>query len=166
MLTVRWPTWRRDLLVSLLASGVTASVLAPIGWAALRQEQTEKAHLVSHLEARFLQARDQVQRRLVEQAAKAYLDFSGGGDLTETEVFQVTTDAIAPEVPNGAHLLIDKKATTYVVGDLVVFRDGGNNYLGRVVEADLAHLTVGRNGQENRRVAISSVVGRGVLNTR
>jgi hypothetical protein len=52
------------------------------------------------------------------------------------------------------------------VGDLVVFRDGGNNYLGRVVEADLAHLTVGRNGQENRRVAISSVVGRGVLNTR
>jgi hypothetical protein len=165
-MTAWWPTWRRDLLVGLLASCVTASVLAPIGWASLRQEQTEKAHLVSQLEAKFLQARDQVQRNLVEQAAKAYLDFSGGGDLAETEIFQVTTDTIAPEVPQGAHLLIDKKAATFAVGDIVVFRDGGNNYLGRVVAADPARLTVGRNGQENRSVAISSVVGRGVLNTR
>ena len=65
-------------------------------------------------------------------------------------------------------MLIDKKAAAYAVGDIVVFRVGENNYLGRVVAVDkqAGRMTVGRNGEEKRQVALSAVLGRGVLNTR
>jgi hypothetical protein len=103
------------------------------------------------------------QRNLVDQAANFAV-----GDKSEAEVFRVSTDAISPEIPLDAYLLIDKKATSFAVGDIVVYTAEGNNYLGRVVAVEKAtgRLTVGRNGESPRQVAVRDVLGRGVLNTR
>jgi hypothetical protein len=174
MIRVRWTTWRRDVLVAVLASLLTASVLVPLGWAAVRdqREQAEAARqtaevaklLAKQKAAEADQQRAQAQRKLVEDAA----DFAGIGGRGEAEVMRVTTAAVSPEIPEGAHLLIDKKALSYAVGDIVIYRVEGNNYLGRVVAVDkeAGRLTVGRNREANRQLAVGDVVGRGVLNTR
>jgi hypothetical protein len=169
-----WTTWRRDLLVAALASLLTAGALVPIGWSAVRAERARTDAIQEMAEALRQRAeqrpadldleRIKAQRALLEQAA----DFTGFGDKSEAEVLHVTTRAVSPEVPKDAHLLIDKKATTYAIGDIVIYRVEDNNYLGRVValSKDNTRLTLGRNGEPNREVAVSAVVGRGVLNTR
>jgi hypothetical protein len=162
MIHIRWTSWRRDLLVALLASLLTAVVLMSFALAAIRRERAlVKAAL---LRAEADRQRALAQKNLVEQAA----DFIGMNDRSEAEVFHVTTDAVAPEIPLGAHVLIDKKATVFGVGDTVVCRIDDKNYLGRVVAVDRAggKLTMGRNGEEKRTVPIADVIGRGVLNTR
>jgi hypothetical protein len=177
MMRIRWTTWRRDVLVGVLASALTASLLVPLGWAAVRdqREQAAAAHRTAEAaqqlaEQKAAEAEEQrayTQRKLIEDAA----DFAGVVGIAgkgEAEVMHVTTAAVSPEVPRGAHLLIDKKAPAYAAGDIVIYRAGGNNYLGRVVSVDKesGRLTLGRNGEDNRHVAAGDVVGRGVLNTR
>jgi hypothetical protein len=174
MLHIRWTTWRRDLLVGVLASLLTVAVLVPLGLAAVRGERLQAEasdRLVRPTEllreqsaAEADRQRTLAQKNLVEQAA----DFIGMNDRSEAEVFRVTTDAVAPEIPVGAHVLIVKKATAFGVGDIVVCRIDGKNYLGRVVAVDRpgGKLTMGRNGEENCTVPITDVIGRGVLNTR
>ena len=168
-----WATWRRDLLVGVSASMLTASVLVPVGWTAVRDQRYEveaarRMALESELLAKKRAAeageqRIKAERTLLDQA----IDFAGI-DRSETEVMQVTTKAVVPEVPEGAHLLIDKKATAYAVGDIVIFRAEGRNYLGRIVtlEKEAGFVTLGRNGEASRRLALKDLVGRGVLNTR
>jgi hypothetical protein len=43
MTPMQWSRWRRDLLVSLVASALTVTILVPLGWALLRQEQQQAA---------------------------------------------------------------------------------------------------------------------------
>lgn len=50
-----------------------------------------------------------VQKNLIDQAA----DFAGFDDKPDAEVLHVTTSAVAPEIPEGAHVLIDKQAATF-----------------------------------------------------
>jgi hypothetical protein len=166
--------WRRDLIVGGLASVLTVAVLAPLCWAELhkQREQGEFAerlalHAVRLAQQDAEQARDQAKRALVDQAADL-LGNLGGPEKGEAAALRVATDAVAPEVPQGAYLLIDKKAATYAIGDIIVFRVGDNNFLGRVVavDKDANLLTIGRNDEANRKVAFDSVLGRGVLNTR
>ncbi len=89
-------------------------------------------------------------------------------EKAEAEAMRVMTDAVAPEIPQGAYVLIDKKPAAYKTGDIIVFRVGDNNYLGRVVAVEPAadRLTVGRNHEADRQVERKDVIGRGVLNTR
>lgn len=174
MIHLRWMFWRRDLLVSLLASGLTASVLLPFAWSAMRDQQEQAATarklaqaaslLADQRAAEAAQQHALAQKNLIDQAT----DFAGFGDKPDAEVLQVSTDAVAPEIPKLAHVLIDKRATIYARGDIVVYRIDDKNYLGRVVDVDMEarQLTVGRNGEANRQVAIGDVVGRAVLNTR
>ena len=173
-MNIRWTTWRRDLLIGLAASLLTASVLVPIGWAAVRGQHDEaEAARKSAREAALLaeqkaaeadEQRAQARRALMAQAA----DFAGFTDRSVAEIMSVSSKAIAPEVPEGARLLIDKKASSYTAGDIVVFKVGDRNYLGRVLAVDRAtgRLTIGRNGEADREVAVGDVLGRGVLNTR
>jgi hypothetical protein len=174
MIRIRVTGWRRDLLVGVLASLLTAAALVPLGWAAVRgqRRQAEDARNLALQVARLADqqaaaADDRLRRNLVDQAANL-LDFHVAGDNPDAEIFHVTTDAVAPEVPAGAHLLIDKKAAAFGVGDIVVFRVADKNYLGRVraVDREAGLLTVGRNGEPDRRVPGGDVLGRGVLNTR
>jgi hypothetical protein len=174
MLRIRWCSWRRDLLVGLLASFLTATALLPFAWSAMRdhQEQAATARQLAQAAALLAEQRGAdadrqrvlAQKNLIDQA----VDFAGFGDSPDAEIFQVTTAAVAPEIPQGAHVLIDKKAATFGKGDIVVYRVDDKNYLGRVVEVDktTGHVTVGRNGEKNRQVVISNVAGRAVLNTR
>lgn len=174
MRSLLWKGWRRDVLVSVLASVLTGAVLLPLSRAALQQQraQAEDAYR-SALEAERLarqeakQARDQARRALVDQAADI-LGQLGGPDRSDAEAMRVTTRAVTPEIPEGAYALIDKKASTYAAGDIVVFRVGENNYLGRVltVEKEAGRLTIGRNKEADRQVALRDVLGRVVLNTR
>jgi hypothetical protein len=166
--------WRRDVLVGLLASVLTGAVLLPLSRAALvrQREQADAAQRLALQAVRLArqeagQARDQTQRLLVDQAAD-FLGDLGSLDKAEAEALRVTTRAVTPEIPEGAYLLIDKKAAVYAVGDIVVFRLGENNYLGRVVAVDreAGRLTVGRNNEADRGMAFNDVLGRGVLNTR
>lgn len=166
--------------MSLLAALLTAMVLVPIGWAAMngQRDQAEAARRLALQAARLAEvneaaARDQAQRNLVEQAADAIRLFGDGGggvagDKAESELFKVSTEAVTPEIPRGAHVLIDKQTSAYLAGDIVVYRVEDKSYLGRAIAVDQAagHMTVGRNGEANRQVEISEVIGRGVLNTR
>jgi hypothetical protein len=43
MISMQRSRWRRDLLVSFVASALTVTVLVPLGWALLRQEQQQAA---------------------------------------------------------------------------------------------------------------------------
>jgi hypothetical protein len=166
--------WWRDVLVGGLASLLTAVVFVPYAWAshckleeeaeAARQEAQTAAQRAEEKAAEAEQQRDLAHRAMLERAA----DFAGFGDKSAAEAMRVMTAAVSPEVPKDAWLLIDKKASAYVAGDIVIFRDSGNNYLGRVVAVDKAagRVTVGRNGEENRVIAVAQLAGRGVLNTR
>src|SRR5262245_2957001 len=122
----RWP---RDLLIGGLASLLTGLVLAPLAWASHRhqQEQAEAARReaqVAALHAEEKAAEAQQQRDLTKQAMLARAaDFAGFSDQSAAEAMRVMTDAVSPEVPKDAWLLIDKKARTYSVGDIVVFKD-------------------------------------------
>ena len=177
MIRLRLTPWRRDLLVGLLASLLTASVLVPLGWAAVREQRDQadvarkKAEAVAlRAEQSAVEAAQQralAKRNLIDQALDSAL-LPGFADRSEAEVRSVTTSAVAPEIPEGAHVLIDKKASSFAVGDIVIYRVEGNYYLGRVVVVDKAsgRLTVGRNGEPDRQVLVGDVVGRGVLNTR
>jgi hypothetical protein len=166
--------WRRDVLVGFLASVLTGAVLLPLGRAALQQQrqQAEAAYHVALQAARLARqdaatARDQAQRALVDRAADV-LGPLGGPEKAEAEALRVTTRAVAPEIPEGAYVLIDRKSSTYAIGDIVVFRVGENKFLGRVVavEKEAGRLTVGRNHEADRQIAVGDVLGRGVLNTR
>lgn len=166
--------WWRDVLVGGMASLLTVVVFVPYAWAsqrqleaqaeAARQEAQVAAQRAEEKAAEAEQQRDLAHRAMLERAA----DFTGFGDQTAAEAMRVMTAAVTPEVPQGAWLLIDKKASSYAAGDIVIFRDGGNNYLGRVVAVDkgAGRVTVGRNGEENRVIDVSQLAGRGVLNTR
>src|SRR5947209_4591966 len=166
------PTWRRDFLVATIASLLTAFVLVPLGWTAVRDQRQEadsarQTALAAELLAKQSAAeadeqRAKAERSLVDQA----IDFAGI-DRSEAEVMHVTTKAVTPEVPEGAHLLIDKKAKTYAVGDIVIFRVDGGNYLGRVIAMakETGFVTLGRNGEADRRLTMKEIIGRGVLNT-
>jgi len=175
MRLIRWTGWRRDLFVGLLASAVTAAVLVPLGGAALR-DQRQRAEQARDLalqaarpaELQAAEAGDQAGRNLVDQAARAMRDFGVMDERPDAEVFRVSTDAVAPEIPQGAHVLIDKKARSFAPGDIVVFRVEDKTYLGRVLRTDAAAglVVVGRNGEPDRQVPAGQVIGRGVLNTR
>lgn len=146
-------SFRRDAVVALSASAITVAVLVPIGWGALHEHRARA---------------DDAQRLALQAAAEVLGNFGGGPEPSDAEALRVSTDAVAPEIPQGAFVLIDKKASSYAVGDIVVFHVGENNYLGRVVavEQQAGRMTVGRNGETDRQVLLSTVMGRGVLNTR
>jgi hypothetical protein len=153
---------------------LTALVLVPIAWSSQRrgQKEVEDARREAQIAAlsaeqqaaEAVQQRSLAQRALVEQA----VDFAGIADRTDAEAMRVTTDAVSPEVPKDGWLLIDKKASTWTTGDIVVFRQDGRNYLGRVVAIDKAagRLTISRNGEKDRKIAIADLLGRGVVNSR
>jgi hypothetical protein len=174
MMHIRWTAWRRDVLVAGLASLFTIFVLVPIGWAAVRdhRQQAEAARRMAQAAALLIeqqrdqadQQRSQAQRKLVAEA----VEFAGFAERSDAEVLRVTSAAVAPEIPAGAHVLIDKKPATFAVGDIVIYRVGDSKYLGRVLAVDrtAGRLTVGRNGEPDRPVALGDVIGRGVLNTR
>ncbi|HEV3164735.1 MAG TPA: S24/S26 family peptidase [Isosphaeraceae bacterium] len=171
---IRWTRWRRDLLIGGTASFLTAAVLVTLGQAAIlgRRQQAETAMRLAlqaahQAEQKAAETKDQASRDLVNAAADALLEFRGG-DRADSDILQVSSDAVAPEVPKGGYLLIDKKAASYPVGDIVVVRVEDKNYLGRVVAFNKAagRLTIGRNGEANREVAVDDVMGRGVLNSR
>lgn len=137
-----------------------------------QQEQAATAHRLAQAASLLAEQRSAdadrqrklAQKNLIDQAA----DFAGFGEKSDAEIMQVTTTAVAPEIPESAHVLIDKKAAAYTRGDIVVYRVEDKNYLGRVVDVDseAKFLTIGRNGEKNRQVAIAKVAGRAVLNTR
>lgn len=163
--------YQRDVLVFVLASAITALVFSVPFAKALQSERTraEQALEAAHeAEQSAAATREQSQRNLLDQAATLLRDFEGNGDKAESEVLKVSTKAVAPEIPEGTYVLIDKKTSFYAVGDIVVYRLDGRNYLGRVVPAEPKsdQLTIGRNGEPNRQVPIKEVLGRGVMNTR
>lgn len=83
------------------------------------------------------------------------------------ESFVVQTDAVAPEVPKGARLIVYKLASEYRVGDIVLYKSNGKNYVGRVANVlPNDQLTIERNREPDAQLAASELVGRCVLNTR
>jgi hypothetical protein len=168
---IMFKKYRRDIIVFTLASAVMALVcFVPFALAMQNERKREEQALEAACEAKQSAeaALEQSKRNLVDQAAQLLHDFEGNGDKAESEVLRVTTNAVAPEIPEGAYLLIDKKPSGYAAGDIVVYRVDGKNYLGRVIAAEptSGQLTVGRNGEPNRQVPIKEMLGRGVMNTR
>jgi len=146
-----WPLWRRDLAVALVASVLTSSILVPIGMSAVRD------------------VRAQAGRDLISQAVSAAADQAEGIEgQREAEILQVASNAVAPEVPKGAHVFIDKNPPSYAAGDIVAYSAGDKTYLARVVRVDqeAGRITVSRNGEDNKEIAVGDLLGRVLLNTR
>ena len=114
MARLRWSRWRRDLVAGLIGMVASLAVCVPCSWAAIRRE------------------REKTQRNLLSEATQAALQFGMAVGASSAEIFSVETDAITPEVPKGAHLLIDKQTPPKAVGDIVVFRREDRTYLGRI----------------------------------
>jgi hypothetical protein len=84
------------------------------------------------------------------------------------QMYHSPTNVVAPEVPQGSRLLVYKLAASYEAGSIVVYKENGEDWLGRVVKHNAASgkITVSRNGKPNRDINLSQVVGRVVFNTR
>jgi hypothetical protein len=170
----RWPILRRDLLVGAAAAFLTLLLVAPAAWASHRSQRAEiestarqladATQLAEEQSDEIKRLKELADRNLVEQAA----EMLGGGDKTEAEVRRVSTGAVSPEVPEGALLLIDKKAKRYAPGDIIVYQAEKKHYLGRVLALDkiARRLTVGRNNEVDREISLDDLEGKGVLNTR
>src|SRR4051812_4138651 len=107
MIRLRWAGWRRDLLVAVLASLITAAVLVPLGRSAARdqRDQIEAARRMAEAAAVMAERqREHAQRNLIEEAA----DVVGLGGKGDAEVFRISSDAVAPEIPEGALALLDR----------------------------------------------------------
>jgi septal ring factor EnvC (AmiA/AmiB activator) len=125
--------YQRDVLVFVAGSAFTALVfLVSFAWAiqgerqrvereledAQAEQQRSEQNLeaaqdeLKRLEKELEGKRDLGQRNLLEQAAQLLRDFEGNGDKAESEVLKVSTNAVAPEIPEGAYVLIDKKTSS------------------------------------------------------
>ena len=83
------------------------------------------------------------------------------------EVFYAPTNAVAPEIPQKARVLVYKLGRPFKPQDIIVYRDpAGTAMLGRVVSVDAEQVTVTRANQRDQPVPLPQVVGRVVLNTR
>lgn len=115
-------SWKRGVLAGVLGSLLTGAILVPLGWALMKQQraQAEEAQRRAEDTAEIArreaaQARDQARRGLVEQAADALTNL-GGPEKADAEALRVSSDAVTPEIPQGAYLLIDRKSAAYAVG--------------------------------------------------
>ena len=85
------------------------------------------------------------------------------------KVVRAQTDAVAPEVPKGARVLLYRLARSFEPGDVVVYRDkSGHAMLARVLEVDesASRLRVDRNDEQPQSVPLSKVVGRAIWTSR
>ncbi len=85
------------------------------------------------------------------------------------KVVRAQTDAIAPEVPKGARVLIYRLARSFEPGDVIVYRDeAGHAMLGRVLEFDksASRVRVGRNDTQPQSIPLGKVVGRAICSGR
>jgi hypothetical protein len=82
--------------------------------------------------------------------------------------YHAVTDSVSPDVPQGSYAMVFKLARSFAPGDIVVFRGDGKRLLGRVAGAGPAEgvLQIARRGESPRRIPVSDVVGRVILNTR
>src|SRR5262249_55116378 len=120
-------SWRRDLVIGVAASLLTLLLLAPFAWAShhRQQEQADAARREAQVareqaEAKGLAVENEqllILKGMFEDAAALI----GLADKSRGEAMHVTTAAVTPEVPKDALMIIDKKATTYTAGDIVIF---------------------------------------------
>ena len=81
--------------------------------------------------------------------------------------FYAASDAAAPQVPQGSRVLVYKLAKTFVLGDVVVYRNADNDFrMGIVTGVQTDGLNVQKRGQDPMFVPIDHIVGRVFLTTR
>ena len=73
---------------------------------------------------------------------------------------KTTTDAAAPEIPQGSRCLVWKLARDFVPGDLIAYRSERDVNMGRVVGNEKGRLTLRRNNEPDINVPHGAVVGK------
>lgn len=86
--------------------------------------------------------------------------------VTVAQAFIAQTDTVSPEVPAGSRVIVYKLASQFTAGDIIVYRDGETDFLGRVVEANDGRVQVARNNSAPKEVARNAIIGRVVIATR
>jgi signal peptidase I len=79
--------------------------------------------------------------------------------------YRIAGNSVAPEVRKGSLILVYRLASDFQSGDLVVYRNGDNDFVGRCESATAAALQVSRNDQR-AEVPRDAIIGRVILNTR
>jgi serine/threonine protein kinase len=76
--------------------------------------------------------------------------------------FRAVTDATAPEIPKGSHVLVWKLTRTFIAKDLIAYADESGRHvsLGRIHEVSQDAVLVSRNGKPPARIPRSDIVGR------
>ena len=85
------------------------------------------------------------------------------------EVYYVPTASVAPEVPQGARVLVSKLTRTYAPGQIIAYRNTrGRIWLGRVAAVDESsgRIELSRHPPTDDSVRLDDVIGRVVLTTR
>jgi protein involved in polysaccharide export with SLBB domain len=84
------------------------------------------------------------------------------------ENFRVTSDAVAPDVPQGSYAVVFKLVQRYYPGDIAAYRANGLNELGRVIEEGPrgGQLLVQRRRESPREIPAADLIGKVILNTR
>jgi signal peptidase I len=83
------------------------------------------------------------------------------------EPFYVPGKGAEPIIPQGSRVLVYKLASVFRAGDVVAFRNLEGEILLAIVKTDQGGvLTVSRNGEADRAVPHTRVIGRVVANTR
>jgi len=98
-------------------------------------------------------------------------------------IYEATSDAVSPEIPRGSRVLVFKLTRWFEPGDVVVYKSGEKNMLGRVsadiYDGDLPtrpgdpipkrvrdRVAIERRGDHPKDIAASDVIGKVVFNTR
>jgi len=90
-----------------------------------------------------------------------------GVRATVAQAFYVPSNAVEPEIPRHARILVYKLTHTFQPGDIVAYRNNiGEVRLGRVTTADASTLTVSRTNEPQTTILRNQIIGRVVLTTR
>ncbi|RBP43649.1 serine/threonine protein kinase [Roseimicrobium gellanilyticum] len=76
------------------------------------------------------------------------------------EPFRAATDAAAPEIPQGSHMLVWKIATRYSRGDLIAYRYNGVVCVGRIKSTSRDQFTLSHYNRPDVIISRGAVVGR------
>ena len=80
--------------------------------------------------------------------------------------YRAESASVAPEVPAGARVLAWRLAPRFTPGDVAVYRDGDNAFLGRVTRVSANSIVIARNTQPEQAIPRDSIIGRVILTTR
>ena len=80
---------------------------------------------------------------------------------TTLQVFHLVTNAVTPVVPKGARVVVNKLTKDFVIGDIIIYKEGKRNIVGQAKNVDVdGKILVSSKVREDKLVNKEAIVGR------